>query len=200
MMPLAEVACAVLMTWNSLAIQRVVQDDTVTVRDSTKSVPQLTFALDTVRKPRAKAIEYSDWYGKRLTLHRRMSWTMLPLFAVSYISGDQLLKASKDGTTAPSWARQVHGPAATGAAVLFGANMVTGSWNLYESRGDSNGRTRRILHSVMFYAASGGFVYAGTKLANDAEQSASKRQEHKNVALYSMGLSTASWLLMLLGN
>ena len=199
-MPLAEVACAVLMSWNSLATEHVVQDDTVATRDSTRAVPRLTFETDTVRKPRAKAVEYSDWYGKRLQVHKTLSWTMLPLFAVSYFSGDAILKASRDGTRAPDWARSVHAPAATGSAILFSANTVTGTWNLWESRGDTNGRTRRILHSVMFMAASGGFVYAGTKLANDAEQSSAKRTEHRNVAIYSMSLSTASWLLMLIGN
>ena len=200
MMPLAEVACAVLMTWNSVATEPVIQEDTVAFRDSTRAVPRLTFETDTIRKPRAKAVEYSEWYGKRLAVHKTLSWAMIPLFAASYFSGDAMLKASRDGTKAPDWARTVHAPAATGSAVLFSANIVTGTWNLYESRGDSNGRTRRILHSAMFYAGSAGFVYAGTKLANDAEQSSNKRTQHKNVAIYSMSLSTASWLLMLIGN
>jgi len=152
---------------------------------------------DTVRKPRQKAFSYSEGYAKRLTIHRRMSWAMLPLFAVSYFSGDQILKKSKD---APSWARNVHGPAATGSALLFTANTVTGAWNLWEGRHDPNGRTKKILHSVLFTAASAGFVYAGTKLANDAEQSQAARERHRNVALYSMGVSTVSWLIMLVGN
>ena len=152
---------------------------------------------DTVRKPRKKAIVYSDAYATRLTIHRRLSWAMLPLFAVSYVTGDQLIK---NPSGAPSWARSLHGPAATGSALLFGANSVTGYWNLWEGRHDPNGRTRKIIHSLLFTAASGGFVYAGTQLANDAEQSQAKRRDHRNVALASMGVSTASWLIMLLRN
>ena len=152
---------------------------------------------DTIRKPRQKAIVYSDAYAPRLTLHRRLSWAMLPLFAVSYITGDQLIK---DPSGAPNWARKLHGPAATGSALLFGANSVTGVWNLWDGRHDPNGRTRKIIHSLLFTAASGGFVYAGTQLANDAEQSQAKRRQHRNVALGSMGVSTLSWLIMLIGN
>ncbi len=152
---------------------------------------------DTVRRPRQRAFAYSDAYGTRLTLHRRLSWAMLPLFAVSYFSGDQILRKSSD---APSWARSLHRPAATGSALLFGANSITGYWNLWEGRHDPNHRKRKILHSVLFTAASAGFVYAGTQLAEDAEQSQSKRRQHRNVALGSIGVSTGSWLIMLLGN
>jgi hypothetical protein len=152
---------------------------------------------DTVRKPRRKAFVYSEAYATRLTIHRRLSWAMLPLFAVSYFSGDQILKKSD---AAPAWARNSHGPAATGSAILFGANSLTGFWNLYEGRHDPNGRTRRILHSVLFTTASAGFVYAGTRMADDAEQSRDKRLQHRNLAIGSMGVSTLSWLIMLVGN
>ncbi len=130
---------------------------------------------------------------------------MLPLFAASYYSGDQMLKKGSD---APSWARALHGPAAGGSAVLFGVNGVTGIWNLYEGRHDPNGRTRRFVHGALFLAASGGFMYAAT-LAGDLEdggQSAVNgtyehdRIRHRNVALTSMGVSTVSWLIMLIGN
>ncbi|MBL0940128.1 MAG: hypothetical protein IBJ03_14635 [Gemmatimonadaceae bacterium] len=151
---------------------------------------------DTIRQ-RARAVEYSDAYYKRLAVHRALSWAMLPLFAASYVSGDQLLSKGDD---APQWARNVHPVAATGAAVLFGANTVTGVWNLWEGRKDENGRKRRLLHSAMFLAASGGFTYAGSVLAEQAEESAEKRRQHRTVALSSMGLSTASWLLMKIGN
>jgi hypothetical protein len=155
------------------------------------------FVADTVPRVRRKAVVYSDGYATRLRIHKTLSWGMLPLFAASYFSGDQLLSK---GTDAPSWARSMHGPAATGSAVLFGANTVTGGWNLWEGRKDPNGRTRRILHSVLFTAASGGFAYAGTKLADDAEENLTARRKHRNVALGSMGVSTVSWLIMLIGN
>lgn len=216
MMPLADAALAVFVAWNSFvsgalgattAQSEASLDSLNPVRESlvTYQPSGLAYVLhadtiapaDTIRKPRRKAIVYSDAYGTRLTVHRRLSWAMLPLFAVSYFSGDQILKKSN---AAPAWARKVHAPAATGSAILFTANTITGTWNLWEGRHDANGRTRRIVHGLLFSAASGGFVYAGTKLANDAEQSQSKRLQHRNVALASMGVSTLSWLIMLIGN
>lgn len=151
---------------------------------------------DTVKRRARKAVTYSDGYTRRVTIHRALGWAMLPLFAASYVSGDQLLSK---GNEAPEWAETIHPYAAGGTALLFGANAVTGTWNLWEGRKDPNGRTRRIVHSVLFLAASGGFAYAGS-LADEAEENGEKRRLHRNVALGSMGVSTASWLLMFLGN
>ncbi len=154
-------------------------------------------AQDTVPRPRRRAVQYSDGYATRVQLHRALSWGMLPLFALSYLSGDQLLSKGGD---APTWARRVHAPAAASTAVLFGANAVTGVWNLWEGRQDPNGRVRRFLHSATFLAASGGFTYAGSVLADEARQSPEGRRRHRTVAMSSMALSTASWLVMLVGN
>lgn len=156
----------------------------------------LTVASDTVPRKRPKAIVYSDAYGTRLTIHKTLSWAMLPLFAVSYVSGDQLIKKGGD---APDWARSIHPVAASATAVLFGANAITGGWNLWDSRHDPNGRVRRYLHSALFLAASGGFAYTGTKLAEDAQERQSQRNVHRNGAVISMGVSTVSWLIMLVG-
>lgn len=199
MLPLADAACIVVFAWNAAVASGHdprTAGATPPVREVT-SIQRLVLPQDTIPKPRARAVAYSDAYGTRLTIHRRLSWAMLPLFAASYLSGDQLLKK---GTDAPGWARNLHGPAATGSAVLFGANTITGGLNLWEGRADPNGRTRRIVHSVLFTAASAGFVYAGTRLADDAEESQDKRRQHRNVALGSMGVSTVSWLIMLIGN
>ncbi len=215
MMPFSDVAVAVLVAWNAVmsgaerSAPRAVPSasDSVTARlaPMSASLPSgLTLAMrsssapDTVpRRPRQKATVYSDGYGTRLSIHRRLSWAMLPLFAASYFSGDQILNK---GSEAPSWARNLHRPAATGSALLFTAQSVTGYWNQWEARHDKNHRKRRLLHGALFTAASAGFVYAGTQLADEAEQSDAKRRQHRNLALGSIGLSTSSWLLMLLGN
>ncbi len=207
MIPLADVACAVMLSINSLSLPTSPAAGAIGAGttgalaagaiDSVRPLPKLTFELDTIRKPRAKAVTYSDNYGKRLTLHRRLSYAMLPLFAASYFSGDQILKK---GSEAPSWAQNLHRPAATGSAVLFTANTLTGAINSWQSRHDPIGRKRRIAHGLLFTAASAGFVYAGTKLADEAEESQDKRLQHRNLALGSMGVSTLSWLIMLIGN
>jgi hypothetical protein len=153
-------------------------------------------SADTGRvRRRTKSIEYSGFYSARLGLHRWLSFTMIPLFIGSYVTGDQILKKSTD---APKWARQFHRPLATATAVVFSVNTITGLWNLWDSRRDSAGRTKRYIHSLLFIAAGAGFTWAGTKLANDAESSQAIRLKHRNVALASMGISVTSWAMMLL--
>jgi hypothetical protein len=204
MIPITDVAVGFLMAWQTavtpgpvplaLPVDSLPQPRAATVA---QPVGLTMLSADTVPRVRRKAVVYSDGYATRVRIHKMLSWGMIPLFAASYFSGDQLLE---NGTDAPAWARTMHGPAATGSAILFGANTVTGGWNLWEGRKDPNGRTRRILHSVLFTAASGGFAYAGTKLADDAEQDLNARRKHRNVAIGSMGVSTVSWLIMLIGN
>jgi len=204
MIPITDVAVGFLMAWQAAVTPGqtplpATSDSLPVPRAATVLQPvglTLLYA-DTVPRVRRKAIVYSDAYATRLRIHKVLSWGMIPLFAASYFSGSQLLEKGSD---APSWARSMHGPAATGSAILFGANTVTGGWNLWEGRKDPNGRTRRILHGALFTAASGGFAYAGTKLADDAEENLSARRNHRNVALGSMGVSTLSWLIMLIGN
>lgn len=140
-----------------------------------------------------RAFEYSDAYGTRLTIHRIASYAMLPLFIASYASGEQLVK---NGRAAPSWARDIHRPAATGTAVLFGVNTITGGWNLLEARKDPDGRTRRTLHGLLMLAADAGFAATGI-IAGDASENASRRNLHRTVALSSMGVSLVSYAIML---
>lgn len=151
---------------------------------------------DTARpRKRKAAVEYSDFYGVRLTLHRWLSFAMIPLFVGSYISGDQILKYS---SAAPDWAKKTHRPLATATAVVFTTNTVTGLWNLWEGRKDEAGRTKRWIHSLLFIAADAGFTYAGTKLGKLGENDQEKRRQHRLVALSSMGISFVSWSMMLL--
>src|SRR4051794_14879525 len=69
---------------------------------------------DTTRRPRRKAIEVSEAYGERLTLHRWASYAMVPVFAAQYVSGTKLFDAQANNTRAPSWAKPVHSLSAMG--------------------------------------------------------------------------------------
>jgi hypothetical protein len=149
---------------------------------------------DTTKRKRATAVEYSDGYYTRLKIHKILSWTMLPLFALQYASGTQVMEY---GDAAPSWAKDVHGPTATALAGVFTVNTVTGAWNLWDGRKDPAGRTRRYIHSALMFIADAGFVYTGV-LSSQAETSYDARQQHRNVAIASMSVATASWLMMLL--
>jgi hypothetical protein len=150
---------------------------------------------DTARtRQRSRAVEYSDFYHVRLTLHCWLSFAMIPLFVGSYVTGDQVLRHS---SSAPDWALNWHRPLATATAIVFTANTITGLWNLWDSRRDPAGRLKRYVHSMLFIAADAGFTYAGTTLARDARQSDQKRRQHRDVALVSMGISLTGWSMML---
>lgn len=159
--------------------------------------PAVVPLTDTVPRPRRALVEYSDWYGRRLAVHKALSWAMIPLFAVSYYTGDQLLEKGRSSVS--STVRTLHPLAAGGAAAVFGVNTVTGLWNLWDARKDPNGRARRIIHSMLFLAADAGFAYAGS-LGDEAGERVSARDRHRTIALGSMGVSTAGWLIMLIGN
>lgn len=139
---------------------------------------------DTIRRRRPRAIEYSDWYARRLTIHRIGSYTMIPLFAAEYALGQRLLSTSPR----PAWVRPTHIGVAVGTAALFGVNTITGAWNLWDSRHDENGRTRRIVHTALMLASEAGFAYTGA-IAGDAHEELDAAHRHKNAALASMGIS-----------
>jgi hypothetical protein len=156
-------------------------------------------STDTVRH-RPKAIEVSDAYELRLRIHRYASYTMIPLFAVQSVAGNQLFQADKSGAEKPGWAKAVHNAGAAGLGALFTVNTVTGLWNLWDSRESDVGRTKRLLHSALLLASDAGFAYSGIKLASDAKHDAAARNDHRNVAYYSMGAAVVGYGIMLVGN
>jgi hypothetical protein len=157
-------------------------------------LPSLGPAADTT-KPRKKAvaIEYSDWYEKRLTIHRYASWAMLPLFVGQYVTGSTLIKK---GTDSPQWVKTTHPILATGVAALFATNTVTGAWNWWEGRADPAARGWRTTHSVLMLLADAGFTYVGT-ISGQAKQSGEARDRHRSAAIISGSLAVTSWVMML---
>ncbi|MET0398334.1 MAG: hypothetical protein ABW277_16160 [Longimicrobiaceae bacterium] len=138
--------------------------------------------------PRPQAVEYSDAYFTRLTIHRYASYAIVPMFVAQYVAGEQLMDKGDD---APGWAKDAHGALAGGVAGLFAVNTVTGVWNLWEGRRDPEGRTRRTLHGGLMLLADAGFAATGA-LANGGD-----RDLHRAVALSSMGVSLLSYAIML---
>src|SRR5438034_4220724 len=140
--------------------------DTALVPDTslTLRVPP-TVVADTPRvRPRAIAI--SDWYGRRLTIHRSLSYAVIPIFAPQWVAGERIYK---HGNEAPDWAKTTHRAGATALAGIFTVNTVTGLWNLWDSRHTPQGRGLRTFHALSMLAADAGFTYAGVKLSKDAE-------------------------------
>jgi hypothetical protein len=160
---------------------------------SLRAAPTVVVA-DTPRVVRRTApVEYSDWYERRLTIHKWASYTTLPLFVFQYVAGKQLYDKSTD---APSWAKNGHGVAATGVAALFTVNTVTGVWNLWDARKDPEGRKSRTAHALLMLASDAGFAATGI-LAEKAERSADNRRFHRNIAISSMAVATVGYLMML---
>ena len=154
--------------------------------------------LDTVHR-RAKAVEVNDFYELRLRVHRYASYATIPLFVAQTVAGNQLMQADKSGAAKPGWASGLHGAGAAGLGVLFTVNTVTGAWNLWDSRHNDVGRTKRIIHSVLLLAADGGFALAGSSGGDDTAGSQASRNRHRDIAYASMGTALVGYGVMLVG-
>jgi len=165
------------------------------VRVSSAQIPdtaqRVELAPDDTPRVRRHAIVYSDAYYTRLTVHRIGSYTMLPLFAGEWYLGNQLL----NGTNPPSWMKPTHVGVASAIGVLFTVNTVTGGLNLWESRSDPSGRTRRFIHTGLMLASDAGFLWTAG-IGGQAKHHFDAGQRHRNVALGSIGLSTLGTALM----
>jgi hypothetical protein len=144
---------------------------------------------------RHKAIEYSSAYGTRLTIHRIASYAALPLFAAEYFVGTKVLNDEQANPAVRSSSRGLHSTIATGLEALFAVNTVTGVWNLVEARHDPAGRARRWIHSLAMLAADGGFV-ATASAAGSARGGGQNADQHRSLALASMGVATAATVMM----
>jgi hypothetical protein len=159
----------------------------------------LRVSADTVR-PRPRAVEVSDAYEMRLRIHRYASYSMIPLFVVQSVAGNQLYQADRSGSLRPGWAETTHGAGAAGLGALFTINTVTGLWNLWDSRDNEVGRTKRWIHSALLLGSDAGFAWSGIKLASDAKNSQSGRDQHRRVSYISMGAALAGYAVMLVGD
>jgi hypothetical protein len=153
-------------------------------------------ASDTPTVRRRRAVEYSDTYYTRLTIHRIGSYTMLPLFAAEWPLGQNLIQ----DRSPPSWMKPTHAAVAGGIGVLFTVNTITGLWNLWDARDDAAGRTRRTVHSILMLASDAGFAITGAVAPGGHDSNFSdlqnRRRLHRNVAIGSMAISTVGAAMM----
>jgi hypothetical protein len=115
------------------------------------------------------------------------------MFAFQALAGKQIWDK---GNLAPGWARTGHRVGATAIAGAFTVNVVTGAWNLWDSRGTTQGRGLRYLHTASMLAATAGFTYAGAYLSEKAETDSDMRKLHWQIAISSMGITAVSGVLM----
>lgn len=152
--------------------------------------------VDTPR-PRPRAIEYSDWYATRLTIHRWGSYAMVPLLAAQYSLGQNLMN---DARPSP-WMRDAHAGVASAIGLLFGANTLTGAWNLWDARADPAGRTRRYVHAATMFIADAGFMWAGATAGDEGDglergASRSDSRQHRAIAIGSIAVSAVGSTMM----
>jgi len=149
-----------------------------------------------VRRP--VPVEYSDAYKTRAKIHKIASFATLPLFVANYVVGQDLYNHPGESDSK----KGLHGGLAATTGVLFGINTVTGAWNLWEGRKDTNHRKLRMTHGILMMAADVGFLATGL-LVPDSEgpytDYTSRRSTHRTVALTSMGIATVGYLIMLFG-
>jgi hypothetical protein len=163
-------------------------------------VPSTLFEQDTAQQPvHPTAIEHSDAYRTRAKIHKYASFATLPLFAAELALG-QSLDGTNDGSK-----KGAHAAVGAGIVGLFAVNTVTGAWNMFgEGRRDTEGRTLRLVHALLMMAADVGFVATTLSAPSTGQKGAptfeSDRRTHRNLAIASVSVGTAGYLIMLLGN
>ncbi len=145
-----------------------------------------------VTSPRPTAFEYSNAYATRRKIHFIASFATIPLFVTQYVLGDKLYNGTSGGST-----KSTHSGVAVAIETLFAVNTVTGVWNMWESRKDPNAGKKRFIHGFMMLGADVGFVATG--LLAPGDEGGGDRSMHRNVAITSMAVATASYLIMLIG-
>jgi len=158
------------------------------------TIPAIAIAAAPDTVPQVVAVEYSDWYGRRLAVHRTASYAIVPLFVAQYAAGRRLY--GNQALEGDDWARRAHKPLAYGVAGLFTVNTVTGVWNLWDGRKEREGRGRRTAHVLLMLAADAGFTATGV-LGSRAAGEGGSRTVHRNVAVGSMAVALAGYLVML---
>jgi hypothetical protein len=165
----------------------VISTDSIRV-DSGQVRRAIPAPLDTVR--RRKAVDLSDAYYQRLTIHRWASYAELPLFAAEYVVGDKLMAR---GTPIANWVKPTHLGLAVAISGLFGLNTLTGGWNLVEGWSQfGDNRKLVVAHTALMLVADGGF--AGASLLVHRRLTAERT--HRAVAVASMSAATVSTVMM----
>jgi hypothetical protein len=183
----------------SPAVPRSVHAWQVTFGDNPSMPPSLADAAEAARseasataEQRPTAFVYSEGYNTRRKIHMVASYLTLPLFVFQAVAGQKLYDEGS------SSAKSMHDAGMALTIGLFTVNTVTGGWNFWEARKDPNGKTRRLVHSLMMFGADIGFV-ATAALAPDDDEGGSSGDKslHRTVAISSMSLAAASYIYML---
>jgi hypothetical protein len=146
--------------------------------------------------PRHVAFEYSDAYKTRAKIHKYAAFATLPLFASEVYLGQSIYNTPSDSK------KNAHIAIGTGIIGLYGAQAVTGVWNLVEANKDPNGHKRRLIHGILMLASGAGFAITPMTAPGRRDRlefGTSSANTHRAVAYTSIGIGTAGYLMMLFG-
>ena len=202
MRPVAAVAFAFLL----LPAHRAAAQDSVdggpihaAIAAAISTTPLVASAPDADdQTARHMAFEYSDGYKTRAKIHKYASFATLPLFATEFYLGQSIYNT-------PSGSKKnAHLVIGTGIMGLYGAQAVTGIWNMVEASHDPNpaGKKRRLVHSILMLASGAGFAITPMVAPGGREErfnGPTSANTHRAVAYTSIGIGTAGYLLMLFG-
>jgi hypothetical protein len=159
-----------------------------------------TLASEAQDTARPVAVEYSDGHLMRGKIHKYASFATLPLFAAEFALGQSLYN---DPQSLTSSKRGIHGAVGAALVGLFTANSVTGVWNLLDESGKTPGHTKRLVHGLIMLAAEGGLIASATSAPGGGRGELvnfdTNKATHRNIAIASIGVGTAGYLLMLFG-
>jgi hypothetical protein len=147
----------------------------------------------------AAAVQHSDAYQTRAKIHKYASYATLPLFAGEIALGQSLFNSSSES------GKGLHAAVGAGIIGLFALNTVTGAWNMFgEGWQERDGRTLRLVHGLLMMAADAGFVATWATAPGGRDRASSNfdsdKHTHRAIAIGSIGVGTASYLLMLFAN
>jgi hypothetical protein len=146
--------------------------------------------------PRHVAFEYSDGYKTRAKIHKYAAFATLPLFATEYWLGQSTYNNPSEGK------KGAHIAIGSSIIGLYGVQAVTGVWNLVEANKDPTGHKRRTIHGILMLASGAGFAITPMVAPGNRdvlEIGTSSANTHRTVALTSIAVGTAGYLVMLLG-
>ena len=140
---------------------------------------------------------YSHAYDVRAKIHKYASFSTLPLVGSEFVIGQALFNDSESG-----WKKPTHVALGTAIGGLFAVNGVTGVWNLVEARKDPNRGHLPLIHSLLAFGGNAALVATAvvTPGDHDGTSNLSNKGTHRALAFTSLGLTTASYLVMLIGN
>jgi hypothetical protein len=147
---------------------------------------------------RPVAFETSEAYQTRAKIHKYASFATLPLLGSELIVGESLYTSLSNGQ------KSAHIAIGSGIVGLFAVNTVTGVWNLWESRTNPAGRTKRFAHGLLMLASDVGFVATSMSGPGNGRNTVAatfdaNASTHRTIAITSISLATAGYLIMLIG-